>query len=189
MDDDGGGAPGNSPFTGLYTWIWQLPQSVASANIESGGTVTDTSTLLDFIKSKGFKGVLIKAGQGNHLYPASDPFSSSLVNLCHQKGLKIYGWHYIYGGTYDAAWMEYTSVTEEANIAKQILATGCDGLILDWETEFRDVGGDLGATPAANALQFGQEVRQSYPNAFMSHAPIWNPNRFFAIFSGSSVII
>jgi hypothetical protein len=150
--------------------------AIDAANVESGGAVTDTSTLLDFIKSKGFKGVIIKAGEGMHMYPASAPFSSSLVSLCHQKGLKIYGYHYIYGGAYDTAWSEYTTVAGEISTANQILATGCDGLIIDWETEFRDVGGDQGVTPAQHAQQYGQGIRAVYPNAFIAHAPIWNPN-------------
>jgi hypothetical protein len=162
-------------------WIHNLSNAIDSAFAETGGAVTNKETLLDFIKSKGFDGVIVKAGEGNHLYPDSSPFSMSFVNLCHQKGLKVYGFHYIYGGAYDAPWGEFTTVAGEISVADQILATGCDGLIIDWETEFRDVGGDRGATAVQSAQQYGQSIRALYPNAFIAHAPIWYPQAHYPV--------
>jgi hypothetical protein len=175
-------------FGKKVVWIHNLSNAINSVKVESGGAVTDEETLLDFIKDKGFDGIIVKAGEGNHLYPDSSPFTMSFVNLCHQRGLKVYGFHYIYGGAFDAPWNEFTTVAGEIETAKQILAMGFDGLIIDWETEFRDVGGDQGATAVQNAQRYGQGIRTVYPNAFIAHAPIWYPQAHYpAIYKAFNV--
>jgi len=177
------GGNGTRVFAGKAIWIHFLPDAITAANVESGGTVNDSATLLDFIKARGFKSVIIKAGEGEHLYPASAPLSSAFIGLCHQKNLKVYGYAYIYGTAYDVPWGEFTTVQGEINTANQILATGCDGLVIDWETEFQKITdqngnptvNDNGAAAALHAAQYCQGIRTAYPNAFLAHAPIWNP--------------
>ena len=85
-------------------------------------------------------------------------------------------------GAYDSAWSEFTTVQGETDIANQILAIA-DGLVIDWETEFQKITdqngdptvNDNGATAASHATQYCEAIRKAYPNAFLAHAPIWDP--------------
>lgn len=130
---------------GKGEWIYLVP---------SAKTNTGTSTnqqLMDYLKSKGIKWVVVKCGDYGTWY---SQFDSSLITAAHNSGLLIFGYQRVGG----------TNLTNEINIGKQCLATAADGYIIDAEVEFE------GKKP--QATQMMQSLRATYPNAFIAHAPL-----------------
>ena len=183
-----------SPLSGKGDWIWLIDDAI---RLIGGTTAQD---LINFEKSKGISYLIVKAGEGNHRYPnpsgTHTQFDSAFVRLARDAGLKVFGFHYVYGGAINASsslgltkpnpancdadkyWCDDTDPQMEGNIAISILATGADGLIIDAEDEYfdshpwrirKDGTQPLPASEAAK-LYF-QTIRASYPNAFLGHAP------------------
>ena len=105
---------------------------------------------IDYEKNKGMKWIVVKCAQTGTWMTQ---FNSDLVTRAHNAGLQIFGYERCFGD----------SVTAESNAGKQCLALGADGFIIDAEIEYE--GKNTQATTMMNNL------RASYPNAFIAHAP------------------
>jgi murein DD-endopeptidase MepM/ murein hydrolase activator NlpD len=187
-----GGGGVTLPLSGKGDWIWLIDEAITAIG---GSTVQD---LIDYEKSKEIQYLIVKAGEGNHSFPDSATLTkldSTFVQLAKNAGLKVFGYHYVYGGAIDAAgslgdppntanchnppnWCDDTDPQAEGNVAIAILATGVDGLVIDAEDEYFDshpwrIRKDgTQPLPAADAAKkYFQTIRASYPNAFLAHAP------------------
>lgn len=159
--------------SGKGEWIYYLPDAIDAAK-QQGLPVKDTVSLLDAIKANGCNYIIIKAGEGSQFDPKNVPISTDFVELCHNHGLRVLGYHYVYGGN-DVA------VSLEIEVGKAILNAGCDGLVIDWEQEFRDAVADNGATAASNARRYCAGIRAQFPDLFLAHAPNWKMSSHYPI--------
>jgi hypothetical protein len=176
-----GSSGSSNNFVGKGDWIHNIDTCIQNVPL----TTHSLQSLIDWEQSKGIQYLIVKAGQGDHYYPLSGTkLDATLVQMCHAAGIKVYGWHYPYGGAYDPAWNEDTSVVQEVQIANQMLATGCDGIVIDAELEYEDgqtnyryrkFGGTL-PTAASAADAYCQGILAAYPNAIIAHAPVWKPS-------------
>lgn len=130
---------------GKGEWIYLVPSAKTNT-----GTSTDQQ-LMDYLKAKGVKWVVVKCGDYGTWY---SQFTPSLITAAHNSGLQIFGYQRVGG----------TNLTAEINIGKQCLATAADGYIIDAEAEFEG--------KKTQATQMMQSLRASYPNAFIAHAPL-----------------
>lgn len=130
---------------GKGEWIYVI----TSARSNCG--VTTDQQLMDYLKNKGIKWVVVKCGDYGTWWPQ---FSSTLITAAHNSGLKIFGYQRCGGGS---------GLTNEINIGKQCLATAADGYVIDAEAEFE---GEF-----SNATTMMTSLRASYPNAFIAHSP------------------
>jgi hypothetical protein len=191
----------NVPFSGKGDWIVNIYAAIAN---NLGTTIICRSDdnrphtsqneirslvqqLIDFERANGIEYLIVKAGQGNHFYPASPDcpkLDAAFVQMAHAAGMKVYGFHYVYGGAYDAAYNENTEVSLEIQVALQILATGADGLVIDAELEYEDgqpdrrrVSGPGTLPSAASAADsYCQGILNGYPGAILAYSPIWKPS-------------
>ena len=185
-----------SPLSGKGEWIKRLDRASAAIG---GSTPQD---IITYAVSHDVQYLIIKAAEGNHIFPdraVIPKLDAALVASAHNAGLKIFGFHYVYGGAMDACslltrtspnpadcpttgdnacWCDDTDPQTEAAVAVTILATGVDGLIIDTEDEYFD--GDPwrfrkdGTSPplaATAANVYLSTIRASYPNAFLGYAP------------------
>src|ERR1051325_9670118 len=92
---DGGVDPSN---LGKGDWLYQLPHAVAQCN-GNVPVVSNTASLMIWLKNRGMSYVIVKAGTSSTLYPsdASPQFTSGLVDAAHAAGLKIFGYNRSYG--------------------------------------------------------------------------------------------
>jgi hypothetical protein len=177
------GSTSSSPFSGKGDWMVNIDTCIQNTPL----TTHTLQGLIDWEKSKGIQFIIVKAGQGDHYFPSSSTYTkldSTFVQICHTAGIKVFGFHYVYGGAYDPFWDEDTSVSQEIVIAQQILATGCDGLVIDAELEYEDAqtsyryrmyGGTLPSAATA-AASYCQGILVAYPSAVLAHSPIWKPS-------------
>jgi hypothetical protein len=175
-----------SVLTGKGEWIWKISDALTatgSANIQE---------LLQYEINNGINYVVVKAGEGNNFYGNKEIFIN-LVGLARQlslsqpdKPLKVFGFHYVYGGSLDAGtktsnFCENTDPVTEGNIAITILQTGVDGLVIDAELKYFDNNPSRilcnGKPPpmkaATAALKYITTIRNNtaYTNAFLAHSP------------------
>jgi hypothetical protein len=156
---------GGSPLSGKGDWIVNIAKTIA--NIPGATTFQD---LINYEQSVGVKYLIVKAGEGNDPFPYSGmQLNSAFVSACHTAGLKVFGFHYVYGGAYqgrvlpngqpDTAFDNVnSSVSSEIAIAIQILDTGCDGLVIDGESAYEDLAPGATITPGD-----GDPTRFYYP--------------------------
>ena len=173
-----------SPLYGKGDWIHNISSAIAA--VPGATTVQD---LINYEKSIGVQYLIIKAGQGDYYWQDSsaNKLNTAFVNACHTSDssghtLKVFGFHYVYGGANDP-YNGDTSVSQEIQIATQILATGCDGVVIDAEMEYQDgdpsrVRADGTAPPlaATAAQQYCSGILNQYPSAFLAYAPFFDPN-------------
>jgi hypothetical protein len=136
---------------GKGDWIW----TVSSARSNTG-TSTNLA-LFQYLKNKGMKWVIVKAGDGTSSTYGGTQFSAQLVADAHTAGLKIMAYQYVYG----------SDPAGEAAAAKAIIArANPDGLAIDAEGEYEAL-----ANNAAAATTYCTTIKAAYPSLFMVHAP------------------
>jgi hypothetical protein len=105
--------PATSPLAGNGMWIWYVSQS-------SHG---DVGRIAKRAHRRGLRVVLIKAGDGSHVW---SQFSSSLVSALHARGLKVCGWQFVYG----------REPKHEARVGAAAVGKGADCLVIDAESDY-----------------------------------------------------
>jgi hypothetical protein len=144
---------------GKGDWIW------VTGSTESAIGVTTVQGVIDYEKKEGMHWIAVKAGDGNSADWASSNSFAEFVTLGHAAGLRVYAWVYAYGGGYVPAWG--STVTGEIAVANNALGLGADGLIIDAEQEYEN----LGSSAATNAAtQYCQGIRASYPTTFLAYS-------------------
>src|SRR5439155_15691834 len=86
---------GVDPYNmGKGDWIWQI----SSAETNTGAT--SVQGLVNYLKAKGLKWIVVKAGDGDSgpVTGAWTQFNSDLVTRVHNAGMKIFGYQFVYGG-------------------------------------------------------------------------------------------
>ncbi len=126
---------------GFFTW--KLP------NCESG----DANLIAKQARSAGLTHLVVKVADGTMIYNGTwgDPkdYTSPVVTALRANGVKVWGWHYIYGD----------NPVGEANIAiTRIRQYNLDGYVIDVEKEYKESG------KKAAAKKFMGTVRNAFPN-------------------------
>jgi hypothetical protein len=103
-----------SPFDGNAMWIWQLPRT------ERG----NLAAIAARAKANNVRALYIKSADG----PRNDwrQFTPEMVGYFHSQGLKVCGWHYVYG----------TLPTAESRLSANAIRDGADCLVIDAEAEY-----------------------------------------------------
>src|SRR5262245_13596980 len=104
---------------GKGEWIFQVSQ----AQVATGsGSV---AKLVDYLKTRGIKWVVVKAGDGNNGPSTStyNQFNKSLVDTVHAAGLKIFAYQYVYGGYTPNSKNAPTTQAREKAVREQNIAT------------------------------------------------------------------
>ncbi len=126
---------------GFFTW--KIP------NCERG----DANQIATQARNAGLTHLVIKVADGAMIYNGNwgDPkdYTTPLVTALRVNGLKVWGWHYIYGD----------NPTGEANVAiTRIRQYNLDGYVLDVEKEYKESG------KQAAAKKFMGTLRSVFPN-------------------------
>jgi hypothetical protein len=158
---------------GKGDWIWRVGS--ATANL-GANTVLE---LAQTMKNAGFKWVIVKAGDGNdgplldYGDGTSSPtegswtqFNRELIDTFHSVGMKIMGYHFMYGGGSVSGRGTFSTPVIEQKVAKDILALGCDGLVIDAEGQLEAV-----ANNGPIAENYCKAIRDAYPDTFLAYAP------------------
>jgi hypothetical protein len=154
---------GVDPYNmGKGDWIWQISSAMTN-------TGTDTITeLADYLKGRGMQWVVVKGGDGNNgpgegLYAQ---WNQELIDTFHQAGLKIFGYHFTYGGVTPNGKDAPTTLAGEKAVRDEIMAFNPDGLIIDAEGEWE-------RNPNANrdAEDYAKTFKQKFPDKLLGHAP------------------
>jgi uncharacterized protein (DUF2141 family) len=154
---------GVDPYAmGKGDWVFQI-----SAAMSNTGTKT-VPELMTYFKNKGLKWIVVKAGDGNSGPVTGNwkQFGKTLVTEAHKAGLKVFGYHFTYGGVTPNAKNAQTTLAGEKKVATEIMSFNPDGLIIDAE-------GDWEKNPNANrdAEDYAKTFKQKYPNKLLGHAP------------------
>jgi hypothetical protein len=152
---------------GKGDWLWQL--DLCEQAIGAPGNL---QALIDFEKNKGMQFLIIKACDCDSTW---GQFNADLVTRCHQAGMKVFGFQYIYGVNSPPSWCT-TGVQGEINAACRAMAVTdysgvpMDGFVIDAEIEYNG--------QPANANAYCQGLRAQFPNRFIAHSPYpvpsWN---------------
>ncbi len=126
---------------GFFTW--KIP------NCERG----DANQIASQARSAGLTHLVLKVADGMVIYNGNwgDPkdYTTPVVTALRQNGIKVWGWHYLYGD----------NPTAEANIAiKRIRQYNLDGYVLDVEREYKESG------KKAAAKRFMNIIRSACPD-------------------------
>ena len=126
---------------GFFTW--KIP------NCEQG----DAAQIAKRAKEAGLSHMLLKIADGTMIYNGNwgDPkdYTSPVVSALRASGIKVWGWHYIYGD----------NPIGEANVAiTRIRQYKLDGYVIDVEKEYKDSG------KKAAAKKFMNQVRAACPD-------------------------
>jgi len=108
---------------GFFTW--KIPRC------ENG----DANQIATLAKAAGLTHMLLKVADGTTIYNGTwgnpKDYTTPVVDALRTKGIKVWGWHYIYG--------DYP--TGEANVAiTRIKQYNLDGYVLDVEKEYKESG-------------------------------------------------
>ncbi len=153
---DGGIDPAN---LGKGDWIYILPNAIN----HMGGpvsSVTDLNSMMIFLKNQGLRYIIIKAADGNTLYPSAGApqFTASVVNAGHAAGLWVFGYNRSYG----------LDLPGESAMSDYVFNAGADGFVFDAEIEWESQ--NL-ANNTTLATQLCSMVRSNWPNKFLAHSP------------------
>lgn len=173
------GGSSSLPCSGTGDWIYHMNDYTGGQGCINTLGVSDMQGLVNYEKNKGVKWIAVKCGDGDYGIQANanydsyyaNQFNSTLITLCHNAGIKVFGWVYVYGGGANSDGVP-TDVAGETSVATAALALSPDGIIVDWESEYESLGS---MTATNHAAQYCQGIRNSYPTSFMAHAPIWDP--------------
>ncbi|MEO6437255.1 MAG: SdrD B-like domain-containing protein [Tepidisphaeraceae bacterium] len=154
---------GVDPYNmGKGDWIWQI----ASAQTSTG--TSSVSELATYLKNRGMKWIIVKAGDGNNgpgtgLYAQ---WNKSLIDTFHAAGLKVFGYHFTYGGVTPNGKNAPTTLAGEKTVRDKIMSFNPDGLIIDAEGEWE-------RNPNANrdAEDYAKTFKQKFPSKLLGHAP------------------
>jgi hypothetical protein len=143
---------------GKGMFVWKAPR-IEGGNPKAAAAVA---------KGAGFTHVLVKIANGPYIYNGTwnDPtdYTTPLVDALRNMGIKVWGWHYVYGD----------DPVGEANIAiRRINQYNLDGYVIDAEEEYKKDG------RKAAAKTFISRLRSSLPTldiALSSYRfPNWHP--------------
>src|SRR5205809_3088072 len=128
----GGVDPNNM---GKGHWIWQI--SAAETNTGS----STVQGMVDYLKSKNFKWIIVKAGDGNSgpVTGTWTQFNTDLVTRVHNAGMKIFAYQFVYGGVTPNAKNATTTVSGEKKVMDEIMSKNPDGIILDAEGDWEKI--------------------------------------------------
>ncbi len=126
---------------GFFTW--KIP------NCEHG----DANMIARYARDAGLTHVVIKVADGATVYNGTwgDPkdYTTPVVSALRVNGIKVWGWHYIYGN----------NPTGEATVAlTRIRQYNLDGYVLDVEKEYKEPG------KATAARKFMAALRTAFPS-------------------------
>ena len=107
--------PSGTAFDGDAMWIWNVPKS-------SGG---DPNAIIAQARAHGVETVFVKSGDSTNFW---DQFSPTFVAALKAGGLRVCGWHYVYG----------SNPTGEAAVSARAKANGADCFIIDAEREYEN---------------------------------------------------
>jgi hypothetical protein len=121
---------------GFFTW--KIPRC------ENG----DPGMIATHAKNAGLSHLVLKIADGTMVYNGNwgDPkdYTTPVVNALREAGIKVWGWHYIYGD----------NPTGEANVAiSRIRQYNLDGYVMDVEKEYEASGKKLAAKRFMNTLR------------------------------------
>lgn len=127
-------------LTGKGMMIWKIP------SCEEG----NPSKIASVAKAAGFTHVLIKIADGTYSYNINRTTNIDLVppvvSALKAQGLKVWGWHYIYGDN---------PTGEAKTAANRTIALGLDGYVIDAESEFKLAGKETAARTFMTELRKG----------------------------------
>lgn len=128
-------------LTGKGYFIWQIPYCEHGA----------VKTIANLAEQSGFTHILIKVADGAYSYNVYDgnDLVPALVTALKARGIKVWGWHYIYG--------DYPKKEADKAI-ERINSLDLEGYALDVELEYKEDGKDAAATT------FMKRLRNSLPN-------------------------
>ena len=126
---------------GFFTW--KIP------NCEHG----DATQIATQAKEAGLSHLIVKIADGTMIYNGTwgdqKDYTSPVVSALRARGIKVWGWHYLYGD----------NPIGEANVAiTRIRQYNLDGYVIDVEKEYKDSGKKVAAR------KFMAQVRASFPN-------------------------
>jgi len=149
----------NPANLGKGDWIYILNQAI---NQLGGGVpgVTNLSSLMIHEKNQGMQYLIIKAGDGDQLFPsaANPQFTSNVVSAAHAAGLKVFGYNRSFGH----------NIPGEIAIADYVFNVGADGFVIDAESEWESQNLPHNA---ALAIRLCQGIRTNWPDKFLAHSP------------------
>lgn len=158
---------------GKGDWIWRVNAATVNLGAE---TVLE---LAQKMRDAGFKWVIVKAGDGDDgpllnygdgtvspTLGSWEQFSRELIDTFHSVGMKIFGYHFMYGGGSVVGRGTVSIPALEQKVAKDILSLGCDGLVVDAEGQLEAVANNGPITEA-----YCKAIRDAYPDTFLSYAP------------------
>src|SRR5436190_3680040 len=142
---------------GKGDWIWQV------SSAESNTGTTTVAGLMSYLKAQGIKFVIVKAGDGDSgpVTGSWTQFNTRLIDAAHTAGLKIFGYHFIYGGANGSS-----TQAGEKKVAREIMSLNPDGMVIDAEGSYETVPDNQ--TVAAD---YCKSFRALYPTTFLAHAP------------------
>ena len=129
---------------GKGDWLWVL--SDCESNIGAPGNL---QALIDFEKARGMRWLVVKSSDGGQVW---SQFNSDLVTRCHNAGLKVFSFGYVYGGSSSQVQYEINAAVTAMSM-KDSHNVPMDGFIIDAEIEFNVAGQD------AYAAQYCQGIR------------------------------
>jgi len=111
---------------GKGDWVWLVESSRQAVGANS------VQGLVDYLKNQGMKWIIVKAGDGNDgPFDSYTQFNRDLIDRVHNAGMKIFGYHFIYGGGNPAPKVATTTPEGERAVAREIMSLNPDGLIID----------------------------------------------------------
>jgi hypothetical protein len=126
---------------GFFTW--KIP------NCEKG----NPKQIANYAKAAGLSHLVVKIADGmmvyNGIWGDQTDYTTPVVNALRARGIKVWGWHYIYGD----------NPISEANVGiARIRQYNLDGYVIDVEKEFKASGKKVAAK------KFMDQVRSTLPN-------------------------
>lgn len=155
---------------------WIVEVSEAAVNVGA-----DTfEALAAALKAAGFDFVVVKAGDGNdgplldYEDGASTPkvgswsfqFTRQLIETMHAEGIKVLGYHFVFGGGDVTGSDTLSTPALEQKVALDILSLGADGLVVSADTQLENAPNNK-----TNTENYMKAIRAQYPDAFIAYAP------------------
>lgn len=147
-----------SPYRRAGMWIWYI-------NASEGGKVR---RIISRAKRAGIGTLYIKSGDGTNVW---GQFTPALVDRFQRAGLKVCGWHYVYG----------RNPVGEAQVSAAAKRRGADCFVIDAETEYE--GNYSGADRYIRKLRrlVGPQFRLSLSTFPYAH---YHPGFPYSVFLG-----